>query len=135
MRTQTCASSDSTAATPGPNRPTGYKSTHPNDPPVTNHHHPTRQRNALARTTSVQDVMEAAVRGLVGEGNASPCQVSSRTDAGVHALRNVLHVDLCRRARQDMGAEPLAPHPPEVVLGALNARLRGMQVGGVQGVG
>ena len=93
------------------------------------------QRNALARTTSVQDVMEAAVCGLVGEGNAIPCQVSSRTDAGVHALRNVLHVDLCRRARQDMGAEPLAPHPPEVVLGALNARLRGTQVGGVQGVG
>lgn len=99
-----------------------------------NNHHTTRQRNALARTTSVQDVMEAAVRGLVGEGNASPCQVSSRTDAGVHALRNVLHVDLCRRTRQDVFAEPLAPHPPEVVLGALNARLRGTQVG-VRGKG
>lgn len=84
-------------------------------------------RNPLAAKTSVQDVMEAAVRALVGEGNASPCQVSSRTDAGVHALRNVLHVDLCRRARQT-GEEALDPHPPEVVRRALNARLRGSQV-------
>ncbi len=75
----------------------------------------------------MQDVVEEAVRALVGADNASLCQVSSRTDAGVHALRNVLHVDLRRRARH-VGAEALDPHPPEVVLGALNARLRGTQV-------
>ena len=97
-------------------------------PPTRAHTH--TQRNPLAPRPAVQDVVEAAVRALVGEGNASPCQVSSRTDAGVHALRNVLHVDMCRRARQDVGAEPLEPHPPEVVRRALNARLRGTQVGG-----
>lgn len=90
--------------------------------------HSNDQRNPLAPKPAVQDVVEAAVRALVGEGNCSPCQVSSRTDAGVHALRNVLHVDLCRRARQHVGAEALEPHPPEIVLRALNARLRGTQV-------
>lgn len=85
------------------------------------------QRNPTAPRPAVQDVVEAAVRALVGEENASPCFVSSRTDAGVHALRNVLHVDLRRRARQ-VGPEALAPHPPQVVRRALNARLRGTQV-------
>lgn len=103
----------------------------PFHPPTTyTRAHTHTQRNPLAPRPAVQDVVEAAVRALVGEGNASPCQVSSRTDAGVHALRNVLHVDMCRRARQDVGAEPLEPHPPEVVRRALNARLRGTQVGG-----
>jgi tRNA U38,U39,U40 pseudouridine synthase TruA len=32
---------------------------------------------------------QKAVVGLVGEGNHGVCQVSSRTDAGVHALANV----------------------------------------------
>lgn len=85
------------------------------------------QRNPAAARPAVQDVVEAAVAALVGGDNASPCQVSSRTDAGVHALRNVLHVDLRRRARW-VGEEALDPHPPEVVRRALNARLRATQV-------
>lgn len=84
-------------------------------------------KNPNATRPSVQDVMEGAVRELVGEGNASPCQVSSRTDAGVHALSNVLHVDMRRRARH-VGEAALDPHPPEVVWRACNARLRDTQV-------
>ncbi|MBY0509468.1 MAG: tRNA pseudouridine(38-40) synthase TruA [Rhodospirillaceae bacterium] len=59
---------------------------------------------------SVQGVLEAAVRGY--------CQVDAlvqgagRTDAGVHALGQVAHVDLPRDDR------------PEVVANALNAHLR-----------
>lgn len=45
---------------------------------------------------------------------------------GVHALHNVLHVDLLRRARQD--GEVLEPHAPETVCRALNALLRGSGV-------
>ena len=65
-----------------------------------------RQDNGL----SVQAVLEAAVRGY--------CQVDAlvqgagRTDAGVHALGQVAHVDLPRDDR------------PQVVANALNAHLR-----------
>lgn len=45
---------------------------------------------------------------------------------GVHALHNVLHVDLLRRARQV--GEVLEPHAPETVCRALNALLRGSGV-------
>eukprot|EP00624_Nannochloropsis_granulata_P005992 evm.model.NODE_43026_length_43751_cov_20.433773.10 len=45
---------------------------------------------------------------------------------GVHALHNVLHVDLLRRARQV--GEVLEPHAPETVCRALNAFLRGSGV-------
>src|SRR3954468_14439248 len=65
-----------------------------------------RQDNGL----SVQEVLETAVerycqiKGLV--------QGAGRTDAGVHALAQVAHVDLPRNDR------------PEVVANALNAHLR-----------
>lgn len=45
---------------------------------------------------------------------------------GVHALHNVLHVDLLRRSRQV--GEILEPHAPETVCRALNALLRGSGV-------
>ena len=44
----------------------------------------------------------------------------------MHALHNVLHVDLLRRARQV--GEVLEPHAPETVCRALNALLRGSGV-------
>lgn len=81
------------------------------------------QRNPDALKPAVQDVLEAAIDTFVGTGNFEPCYVSSRTDAGVHALHNCLHVDLLRRARQI--GEILEPHTPETVCRALNALLRG----------
>lgn len=43
--------------------------------------------------------------------------VSSRTDAGVHALSNAAHLDVQRRSGQP-------PFPPEVLTEALNSHLR-----------
>ena len=80
------------------------------------------QRNQQATCVAVQDVLEKAIQEFVGPDNHSPCFISSRTDAGVHAIRNVLLVDLCRRARQV--GEVLEPHPPETVGRALNAFLK-----------
>ncbi len=59
---------------------------------------------------SVQQVLEDAVRAFCGE--ATTVHAAGRTDAGVHALAQVAHLDLGR------------DFPPERVMGALNAHLR-----------
>lgn len=61
---------------------------------------------------AVQDVLEAAIAGLVGERR--PVHGSGRTDSGVHAAGQVAHVDV-----------PAARLPLEAWGGALNARLPG----------
>lgn len=85
------------------------------------------QRSPTGAKPAVQDVVELALDRFVGEGNwRNPIQCSSRTDAGVHALRNVMHVDLRRRSRQ-LGKD-MEHHSPERVYGGLNAFLKGSQV-------
>ncbi len=59
---------------------------------------------------SVQEVLEEAIAAFCGE-RTTVC-AAGRTDAGVHALAQVAHVDLART------------FPPERVAGALNAHLR-----------
>ncbi|EQC39897.1 tRNA pseudouridine synthase A [Saprolegnia diclina VS20] len=64
---------------------------------------------------TVQVELEKALALLMGSHDRlSRVVVSSRTDAGVHAVANTAHVDLHR-------AEP---HPPHVVRNAMNAFLR-----------
>lgn len=65
-----------------------------------------------ARTLSLQ---EAAKR----LNSVEPIRftISSRTDAGVHALSNAAHLDICRRSG-------LPPYSPEVVTQALNTHLK-----------
>lgn len=46
---------------------------------------------------SVEGRIREALADLVGDGNYENLQVSSRTDRGVHALRNTCHVDICPR--------------------------------------
>jgi len=48
---------------------------------------------------SVEGRLRDALGSLVGEGNFENVQVSSRTDRGVHAIRNTLHVDLRQREK------------------------------------
>ena len=72
---------------------------------------------------SVQEVIESALDKFVGEGNHRHFQFSSRTDAGVHALRNTLHVDLRHLHKQLYGLR--APHAPRTVQRALNHYLAG----------
>ena len=65
-----------------------------------------RQTNGL----SVQEAVEAAIGAFCGE--AATAFAAGRTDAGVHALGQVIHVDVAR------------PAAPGVVADAVNAHLR-----------
>ena len=65
-----------------------------------------RQANGLA----IQAALESAIRGFCG--TAVTVFGAGRTDAGVHALAQVAHVDLPRSAE------------PEVIRGAINHHLR-----------
>ncbi|KAJ8767916.1 hypothetical protein K2173_020856 [Erythroxylum novogranatense] len=73
------------------------------------------QKQLNVRT--VVGVLEDAFQKFIGQ----PVQISlsSRTDAGVHALSNVCHVDVERISKRKPG-EVLPPHDPEVVKRAVN---------------
>lgn len=66
---------------------------------------------------TVQGVLEDAFNKFIGQPVSSAS--SSRTDAGVHALTNVCHVDVERISKRKPG-EVLPPHEPEVVKRAVN---------------
>ena len=66
------------------------------------------QRQTMGR--SVQAALEAAIRAFCGE--TVTVFGAGRTDAGVHALAQVAHVDLARAAE------------PEIIRNAVNAHLR-----------
>ncbi|TFJ87159.1 hypothetical protein NSK_001491 [Nannochloropsis salina CCMP1776] len=84
------------------------------------------QKGADSLKPAVQDVLESAIHSFVGKDNCGVCQISSRTDSGVHALHNVLHLDLIRRARQV--GDVREPHTPETVRRALNHLLQGSEI-------
>ncbi len=63
-----------------------------------------RQANGL----SVQEVLETAIRRFCGE--TASVQAAGRTDAGVHALGQVAHVDLAREAAADTVRDALNFH-------------------------
>lgn len=72
-----------------------------------------------ANGTSVQQVLEEAVLGFTGE--SALVQGSGRTDAGVHALGQVAHVDLAKEVGADTVRLALNDHLkgwPVVVLAA-----------------
>eukprot|EP01041_Mallomonas_annulata_P001853 gene1853-3598_t len=71
-----------------------------------------------ARFPDVQSSLIKALTKFVGKDNFSSFKGSSRTDQGVHALRNYFHVDILRRNHKTN--IPLPPHEPEVVKKALN---------------
>lgn len=68
----------------------------------------------------MQGCIDAALSKLVTHKVES--YISSRTDKGVHALRNTLHCDL-RRVHKKTG-EPVAPFTAEVVHRAVNFHLK-----------
>ncbi|GMH06764.1 hypothetical protein Nepgr_008604 [Nepenthes gracilis] len=73
------------------------------------------QKQPNCRT--VVGVLEAAFQKFIGQPVSIFC--SSRTDAGVHALSNVCHVDVERISKRKPG-EALPPHEPSVVRRAVN---------------
>ncbi|XP_074568354.1 uncharacterized protein LOC141824908 [Curcuma longa] len=73
------------------------------------------QRQPNCRT--VVGVLEEAFHKFIGQPVSVTC--SSRTDAGVHALSNVCHVDVERVSKRKPG-EVLPPHEPCVVRRAMN---------------
>lgn len=66
---------------------------------------------------TVVGVLEEAFSKFLGQ--PVPVSCSSRTDAGVHALSNVCHVDIQRTSKRKPG-EVLPPHEPAVVGRAVN---------------
>ncbi|KAL2460541.1 Pseudouridine synthase family protein [Abeliophyllum distichum] len=73
------------------------------------------QQQSNCRT--VVGVLEEAFQKFIGHPVSIFC--SSRTDAGVHALSNVCHVDVERISKRKPG-EVLPPHEPSVVKRAVN---------------
>ncbi|XP_021891664.1 uncharacterized protein LOC110809976 isoform X3 [Carica papaya] len=73
------------------------------------------QKQPKCRT--VVGVLEEAFHKFIGQPVSVFC--SSRTDAGVHALSNVCHVDVERISKRKPG-EVLPPHEPAVVRRAVN---------------
>ncbi|KAL1539167.1 tRNA pseudouridine(38-40) synthase [Salvia divinorum] len=73
------------------------------------------QQQSTCRT--VMGVLQDAFQKFIGQPVSIFC--SSRTDAGVHALSNVCHVDVERISKRKPG-EVLLPHEPAVVLKAVN---------------
>ncbi|KAL0348224.1 UNVERIFIED_CONTAM: tRNA pseudouridine synthase A [Sesamum angustifolium] len=73
------------------------------------------QKQSRGRT--VVGVLEDAFKEFIGQPVSIFC--SSRTDAGVHALSNVCHVDIERISKRRPGAV-LPPHEPSVVKNAVN---------------
>ena len=63
-----------------------------------------RQANGL----SVQEAVETAIESLTG--TRAPIQAAGRTDAGVHATGQVVHVDLARDWRGDRLRDALNAH-------------------------
>ncbi|VVA90646.1 unnamed protein product [Arabis nemorensis] len=66
---------------------------------------------------TVVGVLQKAFHNFIGQPVKILC--SSRTDAGVHALSNVCHVDVERISKRKPG-EVLPPHEPDVVQKAVN---------------
>lgn len=59
------------------------------------------QSNSDAKMPSIIYTIEKAIEKYVGEGNFLNVKGSSRTDAGVHAIRNTFQIDLCHSNRQN----------------------------------
>ncbi|KAF3572773.1 hypothetical protein F2Q69_00063638 [Brassica cretica] len=70
-----------------------------------------------AKDRTVVGVLQEAFHKFVGQPVKIFC--SSRTDAGVHALSNVCHIDVERISKRKPG-EVLPPHEPGVVQRAVN---------------
>ncbi|XP_041014078.1 tRNA pseudouridine synthase A [Juglans microcarpa x Juglans regia] len=66
---------------------------------------------------TVVGALEEAFRKFIGQPVSICC--SSRTDAGVHAVSNVCHIDVQRISKRKPG-EVLPPHEPNVVRRAVN---------------
>jgi tRNA pseudouridine38-40 synthase len=82
-------------------------------------------KNDVTHETSRPNIpakIQQAVELFVGPGNYENFKVSSRTDAGVHAFRNVFQVDLVRRHKHT--GPVMLPHDESNVQKALNNFLR-----------
>ncbi|XP_042850235.1 tRNA pseudouridine synthase-like 1 isoform X3 [Panthera tigris] len=88
----------------------------PRPPSVSRHPSGVAAIRGSQRAIGVQNYLEEAAKRL---NSVVPVKftISSRTDAGVHALSNAAHLDVQRRSGQP-------PFSPEVLAEALNAHLR-----------
>jgi len=85
---------------------------------------PEKHRSQTGPT--VQNDLEASLAKLVPREPLPGIVLAARTDAGVHAVGNVAHVDLLRRDRHGMS---LPAYSEAEVLNALNSDLDGHRIG------
>lgn len=74
---------------------------------------------------SIESRLRQALKDMVGNSTFENIQVSSRTDRGVHALKNTCQVDIGHRQSSTTkgGDEPTIAWQPEVLLRGLNHHL------------
>ena len=87
---------------------------------------------------SISNALQQAFLKVIGSNNFTNLKLSSRTDAGVHALHNYVHVDLARRKEISLSKQPaeisvdelrppqytfLPPFEPNTLKNALNYHL------------
>ena len=77
------------------------------------------QRQPKSYGASVERLIHQAYDNFVGASNVREAYGSSRTDTGVHAFGNTLHVEL-RHCRQQNTELVLPPHSSQTVMKALN---------------
>jgi tRNA pseudouridine38-40 synthase len=79
----------------------------------------------LPHSDTVCGMVDEALNRMVGEKSHNGAIVSSRTDAGVHALYNTFHVDIERSPRSSKTSmATVKPFEGRDIIGGLNAHLR-----------
>ena len=68
---------------------------------------------------SIATKLHFALKSFAGEENYNCLRGSSRTDAGVHAIRNTFQIDICRKSRKLVNSF----YEPDVVMKAINRSL------------
>lgn len=86
----------------------------------------------LPHNKTVCGIVDKALDRMVGETSHNGAIISSRTDAGVHALYNTFHVDIDRiprSSKNQVAVSSISPFKPRDIIGGLNAQIKQLGAG------